>query len=321
MSTIIETLKSAPYNYNIVDTEVEFIKTLSVAGNSLYLNLKEKPDEWNVDVEGKWVNVNDSELPIQSKNDADAFIQDYREVILEGVDESKFKNEDDNGFKAGGFQKIVKEQEQKRIKQAVTKQLVKTGSVAVAVQNFKYSSSQIQAIKETVAKGATDAEFEMLMYLADRYQLDPILKEIFYSAQMKTIMTSRDGYLKIAQRDPTFEGIQSMAVCENDEFELDVPNHTVIHKFGKGDRGNVIGGWAIVYRKGRHPVIAYAPLKEHASNNPAWKYKSAMSCKCAESFALKRQFSISGLVTQEELGFENVIDAEYEIQGEGEASF
>lgn len=32
------------------------------------------------------------------------------------------------------------------------------------------------------------------------------------------------------------------------------------------------------------------------------KYKSAMCCKVAESFALKCQFVISGLVIQEELG-------------------
>lgn len=46
---------------------------------------------------------------------------------------------------------------------------------------------------------------------------------------------------------------------------------------------------------------------------------SAMSCKCAENFALKRAFSISGLVTQEEFGIEDneiagtvpIIDAEY----------
>lgn len=184
---------------------------------------------------------------------------------------------------------------------------------------YNFSEKQLQAIKDTVAKGASDSEFEMLMYLANRYQLDPILKEIFYSPQLKTIMTSRDGYLKIAHRDPTFEGVQSMAVCENDDFELDVPNCSVKHKFGKGDRGKVLGAWAIVYRTGKRQQLAWAATKEQLNNNPAWKYVSAMSCKCAENFALKRAFSISGLVTQEEFGIEDnvitetvpIIDAEY----------
>ena len=292
--------------FNIVDSDEENVKFFT-PGEGCNMKLSFNGQTWEL---GEIEPNIDGDLPIHAKSEADKFTKAFNLAKLEFLD--------DAGFKDGGYQKL-KEPDQKWTKPAATKQLVKTKSIPVT--NYKYSSSQVQAIKETVAKGATDAEFEMLMYLADRYQLDPILKEIFYSPQMKTIMTSRDGYLKIAQRDSTFEGIQSMAVCENDEFELDVPNHTVIHKFGKGDRGNVIGAWAIVYRKGRHPVIAYAPLKEHVSNNPAWKYKSAMSCKCAESFALKRQFSISGLVTQEEIGFENVIEAEYEIGGEVEASF
>ena len=142
----------------------------------------------------------------------------------------------------------------------------------------------------------------MFLHISQAYGLDPFLKEIFYSSQLKTIMTSRDGYLKVAQRDPTFDGIQSMAVCENDEFEIDAVTPTVIHKFGKGERGKVIGGWAIVHKKGRRPVISYADIREYKKNNNVWNtYESAMICKVAEAFSLKRQFGISGLVTQEEL--------------------
>ena len=166
-----------------------------------------------------------------------------------------------------------------------------------------YTREQIQTIKNTVAKGATDSELQMFLHVAETYGLDPFLKEIFYSDKMHTIITSRDGYLKAAQRDPDFLGLQSMAVCENDDFEIDVSSNTVKHSFGKGDRGRVIGAWAICHRTGRHPVISYASYDEYTQNNNIWnKYKSAMCCKVAESFALKRQFGISGLVTQEEIG-------------------
>ncbi len=175
----------------------------------------------------------------------------------------------------------------------------------VAQVNHQYTRDQIDTIKNTVAKGASDDELAMFLHLAQTYGLDPFLKEIFYSGQMKTIITSRDGYLKVAQRDPEFDGIQSMAVCENDDFSIDMVNNVVNHKFGKGDRGNVIGAWAVCYRKGRRPVIAYADYEEYNKKNPIWNtYKSAMCCKVAESFALKRQFGISGLVTQEEMGVE-----------------
>ena len=170
-----------------------------------------------------------------------------------------------------------------------------------------YTSEQIETIKNTVAKGSTDSELQMFLYVANKYGLDPFLKEIFYSDKMHTIITSRDGYLKAAQRDPAFDGIQSMAVCENDEFSIDAEKGTVMHSFGKGSRGKVIGAWAICRHVDRRPVISYASYEEYQKNNDIWRtYKSAMCCKVAEVFALKRQFGISGLVTTEELGVEVV---------------
>jgi hypothetical protein len=222
--------------------------------------------------------------------------------------ERKLAEAEANGYKNGGYQAAKKSNLPAKTKPSNPQALAK-----IAAQ-YKYTETQIQAIKDTVAKGASDSEFEMLMYLANRYQLDPILKEIFYSSNLQTIMTSRDGYLKIAHRDKAFRGIQSMAVCENDDFDFDAVNCKLSHKFGKGDRGKVIGAWAIVKKEGFDPVLAYAPYDEHVQQgSKAWKYKSAMCCKCAESFALKRQFCITGLVTHEEFGIENVevIDAEF----------
>lgn len=62
----------------------------------------------------------------------------------------------------------------------------------------------IETTKQTLAVGATNAQFQMSLTLAGRYNLDPFLREI-WCAQTRgqfTDMTSRDGYLKIAQRDP-----------------------------------------------------------------------------------------------------------------------
>jgi len=145
------------------------------------------------------------------------------------------------------------------------------------------------------------------MHVAQTYGLDPFLKEIYYSNEMHTILSSRDGYLKAAMRDPNFDGVQSMAVFENDDFSIDAACGTVHHVFGKGDRGRIIGAWAIAYHKQRRPVIAFASFEEYAKNTSTWKtYKSAMNCKVAESFVLKRQFGLSGLVTIEEMGVEVV---------------
>ncbi|SNY38595.1 RecT family protein, partial [Orenia metallireducens] len=69
---------------------------------------------------------------------------------------------------------------------------------------IEVDNSLIQALEEkkdvlkrTVAKAATNDEFEMFMHLAKQYGLDPFQKEIFFWKYDKdpTIMTSRDGYL------------------------------------------------------------------------------------------------------------------------------
>jgi len=159
-----------------------------------------------------------------------------------------------------------------------------------------------QVIKKTVAKDANKQEFEMFMHLAKTYQLDPFQKEIFFwkIKGQSTIMTSRDGYLKIANRHPKFDGLVSDVVHENDDFNK--TQKGVNHSYSK-DRGEIIGAYALVYRKDRSfPIYVFAPYNEYKADKKVWKqYPSAMILKCAESMALKRAFSVSGLVSKEEM--------------------
>ena len=146
-------------------------------------------------------------------------------------------------------------------------------------------------IKNTIAKGATNDELSMFTMLAQKYSLDPFLKEIWFIKRTKKvkdnkgnwdyprlangeidysnadtlIMTSRDGYLKIAQRDDNFDGIISFPVRE-DLFEVDAENYKVTHKFGV-KRGKIIGAWCKVDHKKRKPVIVYADFSEYNSSN------------------------------------------------------
>lgn len=194
--------------------------------------------------------------------------------------------------------------------------------------NQDYSKEQVQLIKNTVAKGATDDELKMFISIAKKYDLDPLIKEIWfikrakkhqdktgkwdykrlpngeidYSGAETSIMTSRDGYLKIAQRNPDFDGVIGFPVREGDIFEIDAQNYQVTHKFG-AKRGKIMGAWARVDHKRRRPVIVYVDFQEYYSaNSSVWKqYPSAMIQKVAEVLALKRQFGISGLVTKEEM--------------------
>lgn len=169
----------------------------------------------------------------------------------------------------------------------------------------QYDPSMVQTLKNTIADGATDDELVMLLTLAGKYQLDPFAKEIFFMKMDKkpVIMTSRDGYLAIAHRDPNFDGLQSAAVYAEDTFELDVVGGTVIHKPSLKTDPNMkpVGAWAIAYRKDRRPALVYVRYREYSKNTVPWsQYPSSMIEKVAQVRALKLQFSISGLVTQEE---------------------
>jgi len=172
-----------------------------------------------------------------------------------------------------------------------------------------FERKEVDLIKKTVAQGATDDELKMFLYLANAYKLDPFKKEIWFLRidGRPTIFTSRDGYLKIAQDDENYDGLQAFAVCEGDVFEIDAENWKITHKFG-AKRGKLQGAWAVAYHKQRKPMMAFVNFDEY--NDPikkSWrKYPSAMIQKVAEAFVLKRQFNINGLVTQEEMGTEEI---------------
>lgn len=192
---------------------------------------------------------------------------------------------------------------------------------AELAEQISFTADQLALMKNTVAKGATDDEFMLLLHLAKTYGLDPFAKEIWCIKYLRpgqnpadvvaTIFSSRDGYLKIASRDKQMNGLISDAVCANDTLRKLVDG-TVEHTYGN-PRGAIIGAYALVFRKDRtYPAYFYASFAEYgAGNNPTWKkYPSAMIIKVAEAMALKRAFSISGLVTQEEIGLDMVADSD-----------
>jgi phage recombination protein Bet len=164
----------------------------------------------------------------------------------------------------------------------MSKQLTKVEEQVVPTEKYALA-------KEMVAKGASDSEFEMLIHIANKYHLDPLLKEIWcYRAfgNTSTIMTSRDGYLAIAHRSGQLDGMQSGIV--------------------KDEAGKLSKAWCEIWRKDMsHSFKAEVDYAEYKQNSTTWqKYPSAMLIKVAEVFALKRAFSISGMLTQEEAGIE-----------------
>lgn len=142
----------------------------------------------------------------------------------------------------------------------------------------------VNVIKQTVCKGASDAQLSMFLEVCKRTGLDPFLKEIWFVAEKSMIMAARDGYLRVANEHPMFDGIET--------------------RVERDDRMCPVKAVCTVWRKDRtHPTICEAYYNEYKAGSPVWtKYPSAMISKVAEVLALKRSFAINGVVSEEEMG-------------------
>ena len=176
----------------------------------------------------------------------------------------------------------------------------------------------IELIKNTIAPNATPDELKMLVYLSKQYNLDPLKKEIFFIKYggKTTILTSRDGYLKIANLHAQFDGIESDVVYQADILTKREDGSLLI-QYGPEhlafDKTKLAGAFCNVFRKDRSKATTvFVSLKDYYKKGaPIWEqYINAMILKVAEAMALKRAFSISGLVTREEIEGKESFDLE-----------
>ncbi len=180
-----------------------------------------------------------------------------------------------------------------------------------------FSEDQVLAVKQTVAKGCTDAELVLFLEICARYQLDPFAGQVWAanmggSGNGLTIMVGRDGYLAYASRNTHFTGLTGDVVHENDSFSVSwettasgaFPN--VSHVYPPDTpRGAIVGAWSIAYRDDRAPTYFFAPIgeykKEYKKTSGPWgKQVSAMVLKCAQSTVLRLAFNISGTTPADE---------------------
>jgi phage recombination protein Bet len=148
----------------------------------------------------------------------------------------------------------------------------------------KFSQEEKQLVHNTVAKGCTDNEFNLLLYQAKVLKLDPLRKQIWavkYGDSPALIFVGRDGFLQIAHRSGQFNGMESGVT---------------------GEPGNLMG-WAKVYRKDMdHPFSVEVNESEYTTGKGNWsKMPRTMIQKVAESQALRRAFAISGVYSPEEM--------------------
>jgi phage recombination protein Bet len=146
---------------------------------------------------------------------------------------------------------------------------------------------KLKALRNTIAPGLTDAEFELFCETCKATGLNPITKEIWAikAGGRLQIMSGFNGFLKIANSHPQYDGMEV-------DITVDKDNKPLVAQ-------------ARVYRKDRKfPSVGVALMSEFRGNTPIWqKMPSVMLSKVAKSHAIREAFSIelAGLYTPEEM--------------------
>lgn len=149
----------------------------------------------------------------------------------------------------------------------------------------EWTREQVETIKQTVARGASDAQLALFLQTCRSRGLDPFTKQVFYTQQ--GILVSIDGLRAIAERTGTY-----------------APGPT---RFEYDDKGNLVAAFVTVRKLVAgtwFDLEESAYLEEYMGSSPIWKAKKrVMLSKCAESRALRRGWSseLSGLYESSEL--------------------
>jgi phage recombination protein Bet len=183
-----------------------------------------------------------------------------------------------------------------------------TTTLGSQLQNFQkdLSEQQLQVLKSTLCKDASDVEMQLFSQICKRTGLDPFARQIYMVKRQGqvTFQTSIDGFRIIAERSGVYAGQEDVVYFdrEGNKYEIwtkEEPPYAA--------RAGVI-------KKGfTHPIRAIAIYHEYkpAQGDFMWKkMPSLMIGKCAEALALRKAFSndLSGIYTNDEMAQASNLD-------------